>query len=174
MKTLTFKISSLFLFSILLAGCVKEGPGGPMGPAGYDAQVYYSEWFSPAAWTDGTTDWFFDVSAPDLTSSIVETGIILAYVSLDGDLYSSAAVRPLPTYALNSNWSFLVHEPGGIEFTNDGVSVPLKTHLFRFILIPGNIPAKSASASGMGKKTASELRSMSYEQVCKLYNIPLK
>jgi hypothetical protein len=48
---------------------------------------------------------------------------------------------------------------------------PLTTgNKFRFIAIPGNIPTlKSAS---LKNANAAKLRSMSYKDVCKLYNIP--
>ncbi len=169
MKTITFKISSLVLFSILLAGCVKEGP---RGPAGLDADVIYSEWFSPASWLGSTGDWYFDASAPDLTADVVETGVVLGYVSFStGDIYDNT-VRPLPCIALGADWDFLIPgKYGAIEYTSDASAVPSTSIQFRFIAIPGNIIAKSAPANG---KRASELRSMSYEQVCKLYNIPLK
>jgi hypothetical protein len=154
-----------------LAGCGDDGTPGRPGQDGRDATVYYSEWFSPAVWSGVSGDWFFTASAPDLTEDIVEGGVILAYVWLEGDLYDGNAVRPLPAFAVGANWSFLVHEYGFIEFTSDMIAAPATTgNFFRFIAIPGTIPAlKSAPA---GRFSEEELKSMSYEEICAVFAIP--
>ena len=169
MKTKRVNIlAGIALLMLVFTGCQKDGK---QGPAGQDATVYYSEWFSPTSWQGTSGDWYFDASAPDLTADIVEKGVVLGYVWLNGDVYSSTSVRPLPAFAVNANWSFLIHSYGSIQFTSDMTAPPLATgNKFRFIAIPGTIPAlKSASVN---TKSAQELKSMSYKEVCKLYNIP--
>jgi hypothetical protein len=165
---------SLFLIAaisaLMFTGCGKDGQQGPAGLNGQDATVYYSEWFSPTAWSGGSGDWYFAANAPDLTQGIVENGVVLAYCWLAGDVYGGTSVRPLPAYAVGANWSFLIHEYGSIEFTSDMLTIPLTSgNKFRFIAIPGTI---SALKSGTGYRSEKELRSMSYKEVCKLYNIP--
>jgi hypothetical protein len=169
MKTkfkITYLLALFLIFSLM--GCVTEETPGP---AGQDATVYYSEWFSPSAWSGDTSDWYFEASAPDLTEDIVENGVVLAYVWLAGDLYEASAVRPLPAYAVEANWSFLIYKYGFIEFTCDMMSQPATNgNKFRFIAIPGTIPAlKSASTSNLREQ---ELKNMSYTEVCRLFNIP--
>ena len=141
------------------------------GPAGQDATVYYSEWVTPSDWSGTTGDWYFDVNAPDLTENIVENGVVLAYVSLAGDLYDATSVRPLPAYAVGANWSFLIHQYGSIEFTCDMTLKPSTIgNNFRFVAIPGTtITLKSAL---LKNKSVQELRNMPYRDVCKLFNIP--
>lgn len=170
MKTILKTIYFLSAFSILVfTSCSDKGEQGPAGLDGQNATVYYSEWFSPSVWSGTSGDWYFDASAPDLTKSMVENGVVLAYVWLAGDLYGATTVRPLPEYAIGANWSFLIHQYGSIEFTSDMNSKPLTGHKFRFIAIPGTIPAlKSASTKN---KSEEELKSMSYKDVCKLFNI---
>jgi len=171
MKMIT-KTIFLIAFTILgFTSCSDQGEPGPAGLDGLDATVYYSQWITPSAWLGTSGDWYFDVKAPDLTADIVENGVVLAYVWLAGDLYDSSSVRPLPAYAVDTNWSFLIHEYGNIEFTSDMISRPLTTgNKFRFIAIPGNIETlKSAS---LKNKSEQELKSMTYKDVCKLYNIP--
>ncbi len=167
-------IRSIFIVAVLsvmlLSGCNKEGPQGPAGATGKDATVYYSEWFSPVAWAGTSGDWYFEANAPDLTQDIVENGVVLAYAWLDGDLYSGSAVRPLPAKAVGANWGFLIYKYGSIEFTTDQFSIPLTTHKFRFVAIPGTIPA--AKSAIQGHMSPQELKSLSYKEVCKLYNIP--
>ncbi|HEY3372409.1 MAG TPA: hypothetical protein VGK10_16255 [Prolixibacteraceae bacterium] len=162
----------IYLFiacSAFLLNACKDGQDGMDGLDGQNATVYYSEWFSPASWDGTSGDWYFDASAPDLTQDIVEGGVVLAYVWLADDVYQGAAVRPLPAYAIGANWSFLIMDYGSIEFTSDMSSRPLTSeNKFRFIAIPGTIPAlKSGSL-----KSVQELKNMSYQEVCKLLNIP--
>lgn len=159
----------MLAFSILVfTGC--KGKDGDDGLDGLDATVYYSEWITPSAWSGESGDWYFSVIAPDLTEDIVESGVILAYVSLDGDIYE-AAVRPLPAYAVGANWSFLIPDYEIIEFTSDMILQPFTTgNFFRFIAIPGNVETlKSASLEKISEK---ELKSMPYKDVCKLFDIP--
>ena len=169
MKTTFMTICFISLVLIIsYTGCIPEEVPGP---AGQDATVYYSEWFSPSQWSGEPGDWFFEASAPDLTEDIVESGVVLAYVWLEGDLYEASSVRPLPAYAVGANWSFLIYKYGSIEFTCDMTTQPgTAGNKFRFIAIPGTIPAlKSTSPTNLNLQ---ELKNMSYHEVCNLYNIP--
>jgi len=104
-----------------------------------------------------------------LTKSVVENGVVLAYVWLAGDVYSSTTVRPLPAYALSANWSYLVHQYGTIEFTSDMINQPLITHKFRFIAIPGSSVALKIAKQKYS--TTSELTNMPYKEACTLFNV---
>ncbi|MCX6268854.1 MAG: hypothetical protein NTW16_16130 [Bacteroidetes bacterium] len=151
---------TLFLFTAIsafvLSGCNKEGPVGPVGPAGQNATVYYSEWFSPTAWSGSSGNWYFAATAPDLTEGIVESGVVLAYAWLADDVYEGTSVRPLPAYAVGANWSFLIHQYGSIEFTSDMFAPPLTNgNKFRFIAIPGPI---TALKSGTPRSRCPEVR----------------
>lgn len=170
MKHITLILVMAFT-TLLFNACSDEEIPGPPGEDGLDATVYYSEWFSPTSWSGTSGDWYFDAAAPDLTEDIVEKGVILAYVWLGDDLYEGMAVRPLPTYAVGANWSFLIPDYGTIEFTSDQIERPLTSgNKFRFIAIPGTIPALKSASTKAGK--VEELRKMSYREVCKLLNIP--
>jgi hypothetical protein len=168
MKTKINIIYLLLAFTILVFNGCKEDEDDD--PDGLIANVYYSEWITPSAWLGESADWYFSVDAPELTANIVESGVILAYVSLADDLYE-AAVRPLPAYAVGANWSFLIPDYEIIEFTSDMITQPKTTgNSFRFIAIPGKTETlKSASLEHFSEK---ELRSMPYKEVCNLFNIP--
>jgi len=170
MKT---KFSAVYLFSVVaflaFTGCSKDGAQGSAGLDGQNAAVYYSEWFSPTAWSGTSGDWYFSASAPDLNQNVVESGVVLGYVWLNGDIYSSTTVRPLPAYAVGANWSFLIHQYGNIEFTSDMINLPLTTHKFRFIAIPGTSSALKSAA--MVYKTRNELINMPYSEACKLFDV---
>lgn len=169
------KINFIYLMfvsiALLVAGCEDDPVPGPPGRDGQDATVYYSEWFSPSTWSGTSGDWYFDAAAPDLNEDIVERGVVLAYVWLGDDIYDGLAVRPLPAYAVEANWDFLIPEYETIEFTSDMISKPAtSSNKFRFIAIPGTIPALK-SASTMEEKK-QQLKNMSYQEVCRLLNIP--
>ena len=174
MKTKNTAIYLLLAFwTLAFTACKNEEVPGPAGQDGLDGQnatVYYSEWFTPSEWLGTSGDWYFDAIAPDLTQDIVENGLILAYVWLADDVYKGTTMRPLPAYAVGANWSFLISEYEMIEFTSDMISEPLTTgNRFRFIAIPGTIPALKSTM--LKTKSEEELRSMTYTEVCKLFNI---
>jgi hypothetical protein len=170
MKT-KMKIAYLFIAFAMLTftGCGKDGIDGVDGVDGENAAVYYSEWFAPTSWSGTSGDWYFSASAPDLTQDNVENGIVLAYVWLDGDIYNSTAIRPLPAYGVGANWSFLIHQYGSIEFTSDLIARPLTTHKFRFVVIPGTSKALKSAATKY--PTQSALINMPYAEACKLFDI---
>jgi hypothetical protein len=163
------KINIIYLllaFSILVFTGCKENDDED----GLVATVYYSEWITPSAWLGESGDWYFSVDAPELTADIVERGVILAYAALDGDIYE-AAVRPLPAYAVGANWSFLIPDYEIIEFISDMISKPVTAgNNFRFIAIPGN--TNTLKSASLEHYSEIELRSMTYKEVCKLFNIP--
>jgi len=176
MKTKSIVILSFVaIFMLIASACKKEGPQGPPGVDG-NANVIASPWITPHSWDGCANDWYFDVSNAAITQDIVETGVILAYISAPGDLYQGTAVRPLPAYAIGVNWDFLVEGPtqtslGFIEFSSDATAMPATTNIyFRFILIPSSstLSLKSGSTNGLRK---SELQNMPYKDVCKLLGI---
>lgn len=166
MKAKVLSLGCLLVLVAILSSCVKEGPAGKDGKDG-NANVIYSSWYSPAAWDGKTGDWFFQVANSDLSQDVVEAGVILAYTSLNGDIYP-AAVRPLPAYALGANWDFLIPDYGLIEFTSTSLAQPATNgNYFRFVVIPSTFSMKST-----GTTLEQQLKSMTYLEVCKRYGIP--
>ncbi len=173
MKFRTIFFNLLIAMSALLwTGCNQEGPQGPAGLDG-NANVIASQWITPTVWNGQTGDWYFDVTNSAISQDIVESGVILAYISLPGDLYNDFTVRPLPAYALEANWDFLLPNDGQtygtIEFTTDMIDIPgTSGYNFRFILIPSSISLKSAS---LNTTSVSDLKKMTYQEVCKSLGI---
>ncbi|MDF1548835.1 MAG: hypothetical protein P1P88_13510 [Bacteroidales bacterium] len=174
------KLMYLILTVVFFNGCVQQGEIGPQGPAGQDGQdgldggainVYYSQWYTPTSWEGQSGDWFFDVTDDAINESIVEAGIMLAYMSVPMDLYEGA-VRPMPAYAVGANWDFLIPAYGQMEFTCDSQNAPGTTdHFFRFVLIPPGTQLKSTNKSTQFL-TKEDLLNMEYADVCKLLGIP--
>jgi hypothetical protein len=168
MKTIFFVLLVLSGISLSWSGCEKEGPPGPPGKDG-NANVIYSPWYTPNDWNGETRDWYFQVSNSQISEDVVEAGVILAYVSLPGDIYS-VAVRPLPAYAIGANWDFLIPDYGMIEFTSDALDKPgTSGYYFRFVIIPSSVPLKSTANQSF---SPDELRKMSYIEICKKFGIP--
>jgi len=158
--------------AFLISGCQKEGPQGPAGLDG-NANVTASPWYTPDVWYGASGDWYFDINNSAISQDIVESGAILAYVSLPGDLYNDYTVRPMPAYAIGANWDFLLPNDGQsygtIEFTSDLLNRPETSgNNFRFILIPSSYSLKSAPMNSPG---LSDLKKMSYMEVCNLFGI---
>lgn len=168
------KTTTMFfvIIGFLLAGCTTEGPMGPEGVPGrdgLDTEIYYSPWYEPQSWLGSAGDWYFGINSTAISENIVETGVILAYMSVPKDLGYEAAVRPMPAYALGANWEFIIPDYGKIEFMTDAQSVPgTKGYFFRFVLIPSNIKLK---AKGFNT-SVEELKSLPYEDVCSKLGIP--
>jgi len=148
------------------------GPQGPKGDTG-TANVIYSDWFSPSSWIgSGSKYAYFDKSASDIKQSIIDKGVILAYVKLAGD---GGVMRPLPTLSSSTAmWNYLIPSVGKIRFdvrkTSGATISPSTSNEFRYIIIPGgkSVGINIITAKGL---TESDLRKMSYEEVAELFNI---
>ena len=188
-------------FSAILFSCQKEGPAGAIGPAGPagppgptgptgSANVIYSPWFTPATnggWVDSSINGVaaqkkFNKSAPGVTLNMLNTGVILGYMKLnpDGAGGTTTSVRPLPYVNPGTATAFfMLPYVGSITFAqvstaNPGVAVSASSSSleFRYVIVPGGTAGgrmMNAPASGY---SSSELRTMSYEQIAKLFNIP--
>jgi hypothetical protein len=177
-----FKFAAAYLFAALLvinfSSCTVEstgerGPIGPAGPAGIDgnANVYSSGWITPTAWGGKSGDWYFDVANANISKDVVEGGVVLAYVSLPGDVYD-AAVRQLPAYVLGCNWDYLIPNYGTIEFLCDAINAPgTAGYNFRFVIIPANYYAVSTEGKFV---SVSDIKDMTYKEACQTLNIPIQ
>ena len=169
MKKIKFIL--LAAVSILAVACGTEGPQGPAGTNGTDgnANVMYSDWFTSGTWTGGgTTYGYFDKAASQITQTVLDNGVVLAYAKLTAD---GTTVRPLPittsSGATTVIWNYTLTAVGNIRFDFTSVSAatwnPSPDNQFRYIVIPG----------GTHLRLSKPLREMTYEAVCDMFNIPL-
>ena len=182
--------SWLLLMSLALVaqGCSKgdTGPTGPPGPTG-SANVIYSRWYDPgtapdAAWAlvplFGIQERTFTMTSTSITQAVIDNGVALVYIKFAGlggaieklpvsvpDIDESFNYRPMAGSILALYWK--TSAPG----TDPGV---LPTgNMVRFILIPGVVPAASVQLAGDYRASLiSELKSMTYQEICRKYNIP--
>lgn len=171
---------------MLLAGIAfftacKKGDTGPQGAPG-TANVKYSDWFKPDAYTSttlfGIKNFTYDKTAPDITQEVLDSGMVIVFGKLLGynqTIWPTTQVSQLPislTYvqagATNTDtWSALTApQKLTIRFVNDknGYNAIATAHLFRYVIIPGG--SKIAARS-----SAVNYQQMSYGEICKLLKI---
>jgi len=188
MKKANYLLAVLTVMALFTTSCGKDGqvgpagatgatgPTGPTGAAGAPgnngtagatgatgatgtANVIYSDWVTPAAYT--TTSIFnlnhiyADISASKITQTILDHGTILVYGKLNGYnpvIWPTDQVSPLPisiSYKLTSggityNDTFSALTTLGnirIEFVDDQnyyTSIS-NAHQFRYVIIPGGV-----------------------------------
>lgn len=156
------------------------GPTGPTGPAG-TANVIYSTWVALGGWADTT---FTSLSglglcsrsirtAPGVTQAVMDQGVVLAYVQ------AIPVTSPLPL-VVNSGanaltLNFLLGVGKIFFYFNNGntgnASGAQTTNSARYIIIPGGVAGGRSSGVGGTNYTESQIRAMTYQQVCKLFNI---
>jgi hypothetical protein len=181
----------LICIAITLFSCSKEGPAGATGPAGPagaqgpqgpqgaigTANVTYSAWFNPTAWTNnGTPSAYFNKAAAGVTQQIINQGVVLAYVQFADE---TTGVRPLPAVTFSGQviWNFYITDVGNIRFTvnttNGTSNISAATNMkYRYVIIPGGTAGNRSSTSNGVTYTAEQLKNMSYEEVAALFNIP--
>ncbi len=161
------------VIGLTIASCSKEGPAGATGPAGPTgptgatgaagpkgdtgvANVIYSAWLDATYTVDtqhngaliDTIGYYFDATVPKLTNAILSTGEVKVYINLNNA--TNPTIIPLPYF---DPYTFISINPtftAGIidlysnynvsTYTNAGV----KYQQWRYILIPGGKPARSA------------------------------
>ena len=137
------------------------GPSGSSGPTG-TANVQYSDWFTPAAYTKdtviGSYGFYYDKAATAITQVILDSGVVLTFGKLDGyitSIWPTNQVAQLPiaiTYLNGSTgnidtWSALA-TVGNLRIelissTNAYGSIS-NAHQFRYVIIPGGVKLNSS------------------------------
>jgi hypothetical protein len=205
MRKLTLLSCLSLVIAVMITSCTKEGPEGPVGASGSQGAtgnagpagpagpqgpqgtttVVYSPWFAFAAadWVDSTSGAFGGISrairnAPAITQTILDQGVVLAYVNLAGiqqlpvnlpSPFPDNFIVQLGTFISLSKLIFYFADPitadaSGINFTGQ----------LRYVVIPGSIAGGRGinSVTTYEGYTEKELRAMSYEQVQQLFHIP--
>jgi hypothetical protein len=162
--------------ALVLSVSCKKGDDGKDGAPG-TANVKFSPWFTPATYKKDTvfSIWGFSYTqaAPAITQNILDSGTVLVFGKLQGYnglIWPAGHVGQLPitvTYmqsgVQNDTWQFKASLGNlNIRFQNDNNTYTSisNAHQFRYIIIPGGVPA------GRGIN-------LSYEEICRLYNVPL-
>ncbi len=174
------------------------GPGGPAGPAGPTgpqgppgtANVIYSAWLTVANHSalldSGITDFGtckrFYRSAPSVTASVLDNGLVLSYWRVTTVIYAN-----LPyLFPVGAQTYYLGSIPVATNGATPGGKIIYFTSIFgagagwtpnsgaetRYVVIPGVVGGGRSAGIGGTNYTADEIKAMSYEQVAQLFNIP--
>ncbi|MBV4356674.1 hypothetical protein [Pinibacter aurantiacus] len=139
----------------------KDGSTGAKGDTGA-ANVIYSAWldvgFQPTTVEDpndpsllDTTGYFAQISAPKLSSDILNMGEIKVYMNEYNPDTEITTVYPLPFYDDSVKASLSFYEQTITVKANKDFSTisfspdPNKSYQFRYVLIPGGVKDQSAS-----------------------------
>jgi hypothetical protein len=88
--------------------------------------------------------------------------------------------RPLPATTTNGTniviWNYVIPAAGTIRYTvlDPGLVLapaPSLANQFRYVIIPGGVAGGRSATVGGTNFTETQLRAMSYHQVCRLFNI---
>jgi hypothetical protein len=176
MKNSSRLFITILTVSAILCSCSKDGTVGPAGAAGQPgaagavgpkgdpgtANVIYSDWYTPAAYSKstvfGTTVFTADIAASKITQEAIDKGSVLVYGKLNGynaTIWPTGQVSQLPVainYMVGSTptldtWSGLC-TPGKVRITltnstNQYINIST-AHQFRYIIIPGGVQTLGA------------------------------
>lgn len=168
-------VSFLLFLVIFIIRCTegqgpmgRAGEQGPQGEAGANglAPVYYSSWIQAKTWVGQDSAWTFSVNDTIFNEQNIETGVILAYARISGDIKDSTT-RPLPCFVRNAFWSFFVDSVDQIKFTTTLATTPDTNNYFRYVVIHTSDTMLIES-----NKLPLNLHEISYQQFCQKYHIP--
>jgi hypothetical protein len=150
-----------FIGMIGITGCSKSNNSSPSTKD----SIFYSAWLTLAP-TYNTTDSGYEqtITAGHLTQSILDHGTVTSYMKFSNgtEVYDPTDFGLLPSYNLNAVDLFALGDYTGV--------------LFRYVIIPGTVET-SSTANGVRSGTArtfssADIKSMTYAQVLKTFNIP--
>jgi hypothetical protein len=174
------------------------GPAGPTGPAGAPgapgtANVIYSAWFTQTFATvtpssaNQHSNYTFIKTAPGVTQAIIDQGVLLCYMqsSTTSAVFNGTNMVTQLPFVDETDIDYIKSWISGVGFITFAYasSLPFSlatvnswAHNFRYVLIPGGVAGgrigeKATKINGM-VYTESQLKSMTYAQVCTLLNIP--
>ena len=148
----------------------EQGIQGEQGDTG-TANVIYSEWI-PSGFPNPINSDFdqWEMYAPELTQEIHDSGTILVYARVTTVIY------PVPNtfFTSNEHWEFRLLDTNDTliairvnSIDGGNIGSPVLNGDFRYILIPGGVPATT------GKDGAPlDYTKMTYEEVIAHFGIP--
>ncbi len=171
MKPLISGLLSLFLFTVF--SC-KKGDQGPPGTA----NVMYSAWVTTNPWVASTTSagsgkktYYFDITAAGVTQQVLDQGTVIVFAKFIADPDGPGSIKQLPSIYYNIGGADVQYRfqsaltLGKVRIICDIIpnGIPANTNSVRYVIIPG----------GVSSGRQINPRSLSYEELCKAYKIPL-
>lgn len=120
------------------AGCTKEGPQGEAGKDG-NANVVGTNTVTISNWTAAGNGWETTLSAPGITQTIVDKGIVQVFIQYDNQWWALPDLNGINA----TQYGFSVGTVHLLNADNDGLATPYPaTMTFRIVIIaPSQIAA---------------------------------
>lgn len=183
------------VLSMVFFTACKKGDTGPKGDAGAQgnagapgaagpkgtANIIYSAWIATNPWVASTTSIgagkktsYFDITANQLTQGIIDSGTVLVYAKFVAETNGDGIAKMLPSIFYDGGSANVQYRfQFGLLLNKVRVicdvlpsGTPHASNQVRYIIIPGGVPASGRSVM------KPDFAKMSYEDVCRLYNIP--
>lgn len=170
-----------------------QGATGPVGAIGAVSNVVYSSWI-PTRPSIGATFWtatgaasynatgIFNTSAPAITSTIINQGLVLAYMRSIFNLTATVTVRLPFSEAVATGWNdyydFTIPAAGQIRFLYKSdpafawTLVQVGSAEVRYFVVPGSLSGGRYTDGPAKGYSKDELKSMSYNNIINLLNVP--
>jgi hypothetical protein len=164
MKNLKSLSVLIFGMALMFIACSKgnTGPAGPAGPTG-PGSVTYSSWITLGMTRNTTSagDTFYTQTlvTPALTQQIIDSGIILTYVSFKDNSNNTNVLSATPYFTVIIYYTDSIYLEAPIDLT--GI-------FFRYVLVPGSVSAGSITSGPAKGMTVAQLQTMSYATIRKL------
>ena len=134
-----------------------NGAVGAAGPAG-TANVIYSPW-TVITIGGSSAPFTLEVAAPQITQDILDKGVVLCFFRNVSTLEVFPLPYSFPTSATATQEGYASYAVGKIKLRSN---IALSSVGFRYVIIPGGVPSGRMAS----------LKSMSYEEIKALYNLP--
>jgi hypothetical protein len=163
-KLKIFFLASAVVGFFSLIGCSKSSNNNSSSNSD---PIYYSAWITIAEQPTNPGDTIFaeTISAPKVTSAIVNNGAVLGYLGQPGSPSAGdTTVESGVDFGLYSDFTV-----GSIDLVSFGLDFSTSNSglLYRYVIIPGT----TLTTKGL---TPMEVRSLSYAEVTKIFGSPAK
>ena len=153
------------------------GPAGPAGPTGATgaagtANVIYSPW-ATVNFTGSGSSYTAKITAPQVTQDIMDKGVVKTYFKFGSTVYEGN----YHNQATNSG----IYQYLSVGFINLVANFDA-SYPWRYVIIPGGVASGRLSGEASADifvlqdgttMSKSMLDKMSYEEVCRRFNLPL-
>lgn len=163
------KLLYLFVGSLLLTSCAKDGEDGKQGPAGnanvhsFDFSVTPGDWLTSG--TAGSVDHakYVELTVPEVTQDIIDNGMVVTYIELAG--YYIQMPTSLPASSTVAVNFFTAFKTGIVE-----VDLQL-SNLQTPNTASANYTFKVVVADGVARVTHPEVNWHDINQVKEVFNL---
>lgn len=167
-KNLKLPVLAALTTVFLMTMSCKKGDRGPAGPAGPDS-VMYSNWITLSFskvydQTTGDSAYGATVTAPQITTSVLNTGSVVGYLLLADPLSGDSSI----VNAINYVTEYFT--PGYIDIF---AGADLSGIPYRYVIVPGKITITDSKGNPQ-TYTSDQIKKMDYTTITGLLSIPAK